>query len=127
MLLSMHVKNLALIEETEVEFTRGLNILTGETGAGKSVLIGSVNLGLGAKFDKEMIRKGAESALVELCFLCEEEKKLINCLEELDIPMEDGVVTCFRCRSPLTRETGCAHCGTTWDEYLQITAPLRNK
>ena len=41
--------------------------------------------------------------------------------------MADDVVTCFRCRSPLTRETGCAHCGTTWDEYLQITAPLRNK
>ena len=96
MLLSLHVKNLALIEETEVEFTRGLNILTGETGAGKSVLIGSVNLALGAKFDKEMIRKGAESALVELCFLCEEETKLINCLEELDIPMEDGVVTISR-------------------------------
>ena len=42
MLLSLHVKNLALIEETEVEFGKGLNILTGETGAGKSVLIGSV-------------------------------------------------------------------------------------
>ena len=41
--------------------------------------------------------------------------------------MVDGVVTCFRCRSPLTRETGCAHCGTTWDEYLQITAPLRSE
>ncbi|MCM1192499.1 MAG: DNA repair protein RecN [Butyrivibrio sp.] len=68
MLQSLHVKNLALIRETEVEFGRGLNILTGETGAGKSLLIGSINLALGGKFDKEMLRQGADSALVELVF-----------------------------------------------------------
>ena len=51
MLRSLHVKNLALIRETEVEFGEGLNILTGETGAGKSLLIGSVNLALGGKFE----------------------------------------------------------------------------
>ena len=53
MLRSLRVKNLALIRETEVEFGEGLNILTGETGAGKSLLIGSVNLALGGKFDKD--------------------------------------------------------------------------
>ena len=68
MLQSLHVKNLALMEETEVEFGQGLNILTGETGAGKSLLIGSINLALGGKFEKEMLRKGADSALVELVF-----------------------------------------------------------
>ena len=68
MLLSLHVKNLALIRETEVEFGRGLNILTGETGAGKSLLIGSINLALGGKFDRDMLRTGAECALVELVF-----------------------------------------------------------
>ena len=68
MLQSLHVKNLALIQETEVEFGKGLNILTGETGAGKSLLIGSINLALGGKFEKEMLRTGAESALVELVF-----------------------------------------------------------
>ena len=46
---------------------------------------------------------------------------------EVIFSMEDGVETCFLCRSPLTREAGCAHCGTTWDEYLQITAPLRSE
>ena len=66
MLQSLHVKNLALMEETEVEFGQGLNILTGETGAGKSLLIGSINLALGGKFEKEMLRKGADSALVEI-------------------------------------------------------------
>ena len=54
MLVSLHVKNLALIEESEVVFHPGLNILTGETGAGKSILIGSVSLALGAKADKDV-------------------------------------------------------------------------
>ena len=54
MLLHLHVKNFALIDEAEVDFTEGLNILTGETGAGKSVLLGSVNLALGAKLKEGM-------------------------------------------------------------------------
>ena len=58
MLYSLHVKNLALIKEQEIEFSKGLNILTGETGAGKSVVIGSVNLALGGKADASLIRTG---------------------------------------------------------------------
>ncbi len=68
MLLHLHVKNLALIDEAEVDFTEGLNILTGETGAGKSILIGSINLALGQKALKSMIREHAEYAFVELVF-----------------------------------------------------------
>ena len=94
MLLSLHVKNLALIQKTEVEFEEGLNILTGETGAGKSVLIGSINLALGGKFDKDMLRSGAESGLVELTF-GGENKLLQKKLQEMDIPVED-VVTISR-------------------------------
>ncbi|MBQ7920786.1 MAG: DNA repair protein RecN [Lachnospiraceae bacterium] len=90
MLLSLHVKNLALIQETEVEFEEGLNILTGETGAGKSVLIGSINLALGGKFDKDMLRSGAESGLVELTFSGENEL-LRKKLQEMDIPVEDVI------------------------------------
>ncbi|MFR2882190.1 MAG: AAA family ATPase [Lachnospiraceae bacterium] len=56
MLTYLHVKNLALIDEAEVEFGPGLNILTGETGAGKSILMGSVNLALGQKMSREMLR-----------------------------------------------------------------------
>ena len=59
MLQSLHVKNLALIDESEVEFGPGLNILTGETGAGKSILLGSVNLALGGRYSKDILRKGA--------------------------------------------------------------------
>lgn len=92
MLLGLHVKNLALIEKAEVEFTGGLNILTGETGAGKSILIGSVGLALGGKASKDMIRRGEDSALVELAFSVDDEKKK-KALEDLDItPDEDGLL-----------------------------------
>lgn len=94
MLLSVHVKNMALIEEAEVEFTSGFNVLTGETGAGKSILLGSVNLALGAKADKEMIRKGAEYAQVELTFDVSE--KIRRKLEEMELPAEEDCVTISR-------------------------------
>ncbi len=101
MLVSLHVKNLALIEETEVEFGEGLNILTGETGAGKSILIGSVNLALGARFDKDMLRQGAESALVELMFTCPPENKALReKLGELEIPLEEDTVLISRRMQP---------------------------
>ncbi|WP_343209821.1 DNA repair protein RecN [Anaerolentibacter hominis] len=89
MLLNLHVKNLAIIEEAEIDFSDHLNILTGETGAGKSVIIGSVNLALGGKISKEMIRRGADYALAELLFSVEDERTLKG-LKKLDIPMEDG-------------------------------------
>ncbi len=96
MLQSLHVKNLALIQETEVEFGEGLNILTGETGAGKSLLIGSLNLALGGKFDKEMLRRGAENALVELVFVATD-AQVRQKLEQLDLEaQEDGTVIISR-------------------------------
>lgn len=98
MLQSLHVKNLALMEETEVEFAPGLNILTGETGAGKSMLIGSVNLALGAKFEKDLLRQGAESALVELVFSCgtDEGAAIKAKLAEMDLEHEDDSVIISR-------------------------------
>lgn len=84
MLLNLHVKNLALIKEVDVDFTNGLVVLTGETGAGKSLILGSVNIALGKKVEKDIIRKGAEYALVELtfCIDCKIERKVrtIRCL-----------------------------------------------
>ena len=92
MLLSLHVKNLALIREEQVDFTDGLNILTGETGAGKSIIIGSVNLALGAKADKGLIRTGEEYALVELIFGLDNETQKRR-LTEMDLPVpEDGTI-----------------------------------
>lgn len=95
MLQSLHVKNLALIDEIEVEFGDGLNILTGETGAGKSIILGSVNLALGGKYTKDMIRTGAEYGFVELTFSVEDPAQ-INALKELDIFPEDGLVVLSR-------------------------------
>lgn len=73
MLINLHVKNLALIEEAEVNFGPGLNILSGETGAGKSIIIGSINLALGEKVSKSMIREHSDHALVELVFSVDHE------------------------------------------------------
>ena len=83
MLINLHVKNLAHIEETEVDFTDHLDILTGETGAGKSILIGSIQSALGAKIPKDMIRHGCDSALIELIISLKRHwKKLrISCKE----------------------------------------------
>ncbi|MCM1100260.1 MAG: DNA repair protein RecN [Clostridium sp.] len=99
MLQRLHVKNLALMEETEVEFGPGLNILTGETGAGKSLLIGSVNLALGAKFERDMLREGAQSALVELVFTCGEGLAARK-MEEMELEPEDGAVIISRRMQP---------------------------
>lgn len=95
MLNSLHVKNLALIEETEVHFDKGLNILTGETGAGKSVIIGSINLALGAKADKDMIRTGKESALIELVFTLDDTAQRERCLA-LGLEPEDDTLVISR-------------------------------
>lgn len=95
MLESLHVKNLALIDEIEVEFKEGLNILTGETGAGKSIILGSVNLALGARCTKDMIRTGAEYGFVEISFSVRKEQQ-IQRLKELDIYPEDGTITLSR-------------------------------
>jgi DNA repair protein RecN (Recombination protein N) len=90
MLESIRVKNVALIDEAEVEFGEGLNILTGETGAGKSILLNSVQLALGAKADKSLIRQGAEYALAELVFSVDEKQKKM--LEDMEIPMEEDML-----------------------------------
>jgi DNA repair protein RecN (Recombination protein N) len=89
MLTNLHVKNLALIDEAEVNFGPGLNILTGETGAGKSILIGSINIALGQKMSREMIRKGQTSALVELVFQVDN-PQIREKLRELEVETEDG-------------------------------------
>ena len=111
MLISLHVKNLALIKETEVNFKEGLNILSGETGAGKSIIIGSMNLALGARADKDMIRTGAEYALVELVFQVTDED-MLSTIKRLEIPVEeDGIIIIQRKIQP-TRSI-CKICGET--------------
>ena len=95
MLRNLHVKNLALIDEVEVNFQPGLNILTGETGAGKSIILGSVHLALGGRYARDMLRKGSDFGLVELVFE-PENPAIIRQLKEMDIFLEEGQILLSR-------------------------------
>ncbi len=100
MLTNLHVKNFALIEEADIDFTRGLNILSGETGAGKSIILGSVNIALGGKVSGDVIRRNCEYALAELTFHIEDEDKL-NELRALELEdLDDGDVIISRKITP---------------------------
>lgn len=94
-LVNLHVKNLAIIDEVEVDFTEQFNVLTGETGAGKSIIIGSIDLALGGKASKEVIRSGAEYALVELTFALDRSSQK-EALEEIGIPFEEDEILISR-------------------------------
>ena len=89
MLLNLHIKNMALIDEIDINFNDNLNILTGETGAGKSIVIDSIMLALGGKTPKDFVRKDAEYGLVELLFSIED-SETIQKLKELEIPDLDN-------------------------------------
>ena len=95
MLLSIHVKNFALIDDANITLGNGLNILTGETGAGKSILIDAVNVALGGKTGKNAVRNGEDSAFVELVFW-EDDKARLELLSAMDICPEDGTIIVSR-------------------------------
>lgn len=95
MLVNLHVKNFAIIDEIDVDFGSKLNILTGETGAGKSILIGSIGIALGARVSPEIIGKNGDYAMVEIVFQIDDEKTEEQ-LRELDVELEDGQVVISR-------------------------------
>ncbi len=88
MLVSLNIKNVAVIEEAEMDFSMGFNVLTGETGAGKSIVIDSINLVLGQRSNREIIRTGAEKASVNAVFACPSEKTVAK-LEEFGLELDD--------------------------------------
>lgn len=94
MLVNLHIVNIALIDELDIDFTEGLNVLTGETGAGKSIIIGSIGIGLGGRFDAGLLRDSEKDGLVELLFFIEE--GLAAELEAEDIEVHDGEVLISR-------------------------------
>lgn len=91
MLLELYIKNFALIDEVKLEFSNNLNILTGETGAGKSIIIDSINFLLGEKQNKDIIRRGKDFAYVEGVFLCNNEK-LQEELRNFGIDFDEHVI-----------------------------------
>ena len=86
MIKTLKIKNIALIDEVKIEFGNGFNILTGETGAGKSIIIDSLNFLLGAKADKSLIKDGTDMAFVEGVFEIDElNSDLIELFKEFDL------------------------------------------
>ena len=78
MISSLHIRNIGIIEDLNIDFHKGLNVLTGETGAGKTLIIDSLQIISGGRFSKEMIRKGENNSFVELCLYCPENEQSIE-------------------------------------------------
>lgn len=96
MLTALHIENIAIIDRLDLEFESGFSVLTGETGAGKSIIIDSILLLLGNKASKDLIRSGAESGIVSACF-CSLSNEALGILTENELhPDEDGNVTIYR-------------------------------
>lgn len=91
MLLQINIKNFALIDYISVEFKSGFNILSGETGAGKSILIDAISYVLGGKFSRDIIRTGTDKTYVEAIFSIEQEN-IVSVLEELNIEYDDVLI-----------------------------------
>ena len=92
MLSKLTIKNVALIEQAEIEFGEGLNVLSGETGAGKSVILDSVNFVLGAKADRSMIRHGEAECMVKAEFILPEHAKAVQELKEMDVDTDGEII-----------------------------------
>ena len=96
MLIELTIKNIALIESLRIEFAQGFNVLTGETGAGKSIVVDSISLALGGRADRDMIRTGAEKGMVQALFDVSGNPRAQAVLRELDIEGEDGMIAIRR-------------------------------
>ena len=94
MLVNLHISNIALIDELDIDFSDGLNILTGETGAGKSIIIGSIGIGLGGRFDQSLLRDSSRDGMVELLFDIDD--IMAEKLRSLEIEVSDGEVLISR-------------------------------
>ncbi|MBQ7959929.1 MAG: DNA repair protein RecN [Clostridia bacterium] len=95
MLKELHIKNIAVIDEVHIEFSDGFSVLTGETGAGKSILIDSINMALGKRVSHDLIRTGCDKATVNACFEVTN-STILEALSDMGIEAEDGLITISR-------------------------------
>lgn len=110
MILSMRMHHIALIEELTMDFAHGLHVMTGETGAGKSIVVDAVNLVLGGRADRDLIRTGTDKAWVEAVFDTEGNRQVADYLAQQEIEAEGGLVTLYREISRSGRNL-CRICG----------------
>ena len=96
MLQQLSIKNIALIDELNIELGSGFNVLSGETGAGKSIIIDSLNLVLGERADKELVRTGTNKARIEGIFNIENNTAVYELLEEQGIECDDELLIVVR-------------------------------
>ena len=96
MLVELTIKNIALIESLRIEFSQGFNVLTGETGAGKSIVVDCVNLALGGRADRDIIRTGAEKGMVQALFDMSGNPQATAYAQELGLEVEDGLIAVSR-------------------------------
>lgn len=125
MLIELTIRNIALIEELRIPFGAGLNILTGETGAGKSIVVDSVSLALGGRADRDLIRSGTDSASVQAVFDISDCLQAASLLVEYGIDPGDSVITVGRELSASGRNI-CRICGNaaTLSQLRALTALL---
>lgn len=92
MLRRLHIRNIALISEADIEFDEKLNILSGETGSGKSVILDSINFVLGSKADKSMIRYGEQELSVRAEFVVDKDSSVVKTLLDMDIETDGNII-----------------------------------
>lgn len=107
MLNELHIENIAVIEKADIEFAAGLNVLTGETGAGKSIIIDSIGAVLGERVSRELVRRGADKGIVTAVF---DAAGVEDWLEENEIECDDELI--IQRRVSLDGKSSCRVCGT---------------
>ncbi len=124
MLAKLSIKNVALIEQAEISFDGGLNVLSGETGAGKSVILDSVNFVLGAKADRSMIRYGEAECMVKAEFFVDENSKAVQTLREFDIESDGEIIISRRFSAVGKNSIKINGCTVTASMLRQVTDNL---
>ena len=96
MLLQLSIQNLALIDAMNIDFAPGMNVMTGETGAGKSIVVDAVNLVLGERADRDLIANGKQKARVEAVFDIADNEKVRALLAQMELPADEDVASISR-------------------------------
>ena len=124
MLARLNIRNVALIESAEIEFGEGLNVLSGETGSGKSVILDSINFVLGAKADRSMIRNGASDCSVTAVFFVPQGSPALDELRAMDMDAEEELIISRRYRADGRGDSKINGCTVNAGMLRRVTAHL---